>query len=168
MLEMDDMDMPQEGMVPDMGGDLKAETAKSLYITFANSYAMQFIAHGMHWNVTGPDFQEMHAFFNMIYSDVDGVTDDLAENLRKLGFKAPCCLEELLDASEVSYEGGTTDPLEMTRALLAINDKVNASVLDTFAKATAANEQGIANFMADRDDKHKKWSWQMKSILGMN
>ena len=30
-----------------------------------------------------------------------------------------------------------------------------------FASANKANEQGIANFLAERDDMHKKWRWQL-------
>lgn len=29
--------------------------------------------------------------------------------------------------------------------------------------ATDANEQGIANFLAERDDMHKKWRWQLEA-----
>ena len=36
---------------------------------------------------------------------------------------------------------------------------------ECFALATKANEQGIANFIAERDDMHKKWRWQLKASV---
>jgi DNA-binding ferritin-like protein len=54
----------------------------------------------------------------------------------------------------------------MLESLLNLNKSVNACVLEAFAIANACNEQGIANLLAERDDMHKKWNWQLRSSLG--
>jgi hypothetical protein len=54
-----------------------------------------------------------------------------------------------------------------TNEILEKNNAVNASVMAAFAAANTANEQGVANFLAERDDQHKKWAWQLRSSLKM-
>jgi DNA-binding ferritin-like protein len=51
----------------------------------------------------------------------------------------------------------------MAKALLTINEGLIKSVNLAFKAANDANEQGIANFLAERDDMHKKWAWQLKA-----
>jgi DNA-binding ferritin-like protein len=34
-----------------------------------------------------------------------------------------------------------------------------------FHVAEEADEQGVANFIAERIDAHAKWQWQLRSIL---
>jgi DNA-binding ferritin-like protein len=49
----------------------------------------------------------------------------------------------------------------MAKALLKVNEGVLVTIGKAFASATKANEQGIANFLAEREDMHKKWQWQL-------
>ena len=49
----------------------------------------------------------------------------------------------------------------MAKELLRINDALIESIAKAQASATKANEQGIMNFLAERDDMHKKWRWQL-------
>jgi hypothetical protein len=38
---------------------------------------------------------------------------------------------------------------------------------NSFATANSANEQGIANFIAERIDSTQKWMWQLRSSVGL-
>jgi DNA-binding ferritin-like protein len=49
--------------------------------------------------------------------------------------------------------------------LLLATDQIIVCVNRAFALANSANEQGIANFLAERDAEHKKWAWQLRSSL---
>ena len=51
----------------------------------------------------------------------------------------------------------------MAKELLRINDEVAKSVKVAFDLAVKEDQQGIANFLADRIDMHAKWSWQLKA-----
>jgi len=50
--------------------------------------------------------------------------------------------------------------------LLAANDIVIDQISDSFDCATACGQQGVANFLADRLDKHQFWKWQLTASLG--
>jgi DNA-binding ferritin-like protein len=46
---------------------------------------------------------------------------------------------------------------------LKVNDGVLETLVKTFHDAIDADEQGIANFLAERIDMHEKWRWQLKA-----
>ena len=131
----------------------------------ADQVAMYLKAHGFHWNVEGPMFAQFHEFFENIYEDVYSSIDPTAENIRKLGDYPPFTLPTLDKLREVEDGKVTTDPIAMCVALLDANDIVLEEIDECFKAATAANEQGICNFLADRDNMHKKWRWQLKATI---
>lgn len=133
----------------------------------SDSFAMYFMAHAYHWNVEGEDFSEYHDFFSKIYEEVYGSIDEWAENIRKLGAKAPYTIAEIGMPSKVSEEYPLSDPIEMCEALYRANEVVIDSVSKAAKIAEEINEQGILDFLAGRDDAHKMWRWQLKSITGM-
>jgi len=122
---------------------------------------MYFVAHGYHWNVEGPDFSQYHELFATIYEDVYSSIDPIAEDLRKLDEYAPFTLSKFIELRTVESVEVAPNPKAMAKALLKVNEGVLVTIGKAFASATKANEQGIANFLAERDDMHKKWHWQL-------
>lgn len=133
--------------------------ASALKTLMSDVVTMYFMAHGYHWNVEGPDFKQYHDLFSDIYEDVYESLDPLAENIRKLGEYAPFDLATFIDSRTIKFQSTKPDPKSMTKALLKANDGVIASINKAFDVATDENEQGIADFLAGRDDIHKKWRW---------
>jgi starvation-inducible DNA-binding protein len=128
---------------------------------------MYHTSHGYHWNVKGLDFREFHEFFGEIYEDVFGSIDEYAENIRKIGFDAPFTMQEFLELATCVPEKVTvSDPTRLTASLLDVNLKLISSLKATFDCANSLNEQGVANFLAERIDAHQKWDWQLAATLG--
>jgi starvation-inducible DNA-binding protein len=143
-----------------------ASVAAALQKVLNDTLVFYFAAHRAHWNVEGEDFTQYHQLFSMIYEDAIGSVDDIAENIRKCQ-AFPSNLTEVVMNASFKDDCDCQDWAGMAQMLLEKNNAVNASVLAAFTAATSANEQGIANFMAERDDKHKKWAWQLRSSLKM-
>lgn len=139
--------------------------AASLKRLLADEIVMFLKAQGFHWNVEGPMFHPFHDFFAGIYSDVYGAVDPTAENIRKLGEYAPFTLMSFDKLSELEDKKVSTDPIAMCVQLHDANEKVISCIDECFKLATAANEQGIADFLASRDDQHKKWRWQLEATI---
>jgi starvation-inducible DNA-binding protein len=137
-----------------------SDSLKTLMSDVVTEY---FVAHGYHWNVEGQDFSQYHSLFENIYSDVYGSIDPIAENLRKLDVYAPFSLKTFLDSRTVESKEVKPDPKAMAKELLRINDEVAKSVKVAFDAAIKEDQQGIANFLAERIDMHAKWSWQLKA-----
>ena len=129
---------------------------------------MRSVAQGYHWNVKGIEFTQMHELFQEIYEDIDSSVDPLAEQIRKLGYDSPYFLTDFVEMTclgDMPRLSG--DPVQMLESLLNLNNSVNACILGAFQLADACNEQGIADFLAGRDDMHKKWGWYLRSSLGI-
>lgn len=146
----------------------KARTnlASCLNDLLPNVMAMYVKAHGYHWNVVGPDFVQMHSLFSDIYSDVYESIDPLAENVRKLDAFPLGDIGSMASASKVSPAVSSRDSRAMLSDLLRTNDVVLDLIEDALDCAEREQEQGILNFLADRQDMHSKWDWQIRSVLG--
>lgn len=141
------------------------ELIKSLKMLLANSVTMYLKASGFHWNVEGDDFTQFHDFFGDIYSDVYGSIDPIAENIRKLRAPAPFAVSTIDTLRTIEDKKVSTDPIEMCVDLSDANEIMIQNIAAAFKAATAVGEQGIANFLADRDGMHKKWRWQLDATL---
>lgn len=132
----------------------------------ANTVVFKSTAHGFHWNVEGPLFTQYHAFFKEIYEDVDDTIDTVSEWLRKFNVVAPYTLNDFVTNNNYGdVQLDSNSPLSMTRQLLAMNDKMISDIKMMFDEATLQKEQGLANFLADRQDKHEFWGWWLRSSL---
>jgi starvation-inducible DNA-binding protein len=138
----------------------------SLRIVLGNTFTMYFKAQSYHWNVEGHLFPMYHKFFRKIYEDVYGAVDPLSEEIRKTGVYAPISLMELYGYKTISEDSSKPASVnEMLFNLLVANTELLSALSTLFDIATAEKQQGLANFVADRMDKHKKFEWQIKSSL---
>lgn len=139
-----------------------------LSMLMADLVSARFVAQGYHWNVLGRNFSEFHEFFGEIYADYDSAVDPVAEDIRKLGVQAPYLLKDLVAMSQVDEPLiADGNPELMLLSLLKVNAQLLESTKKTFDVANNLNEQGIANFLAERIDVHQKWAWQISATLGM-
>lgn len=139
------------------------ELVKSLKVSLATVFTFYLKVHFFHWNVEGEDFYQYHKLFEKIYEDVYDSVDPMAEEVRALNKYVPGSLSRYGELSKVEDETKVPTGAKMVERLLADNDTVIKCLLDTCDKAQEQNQQGLMNFLADRIDKHKKWSWFLRS-----
>jgi starvation-inducible DNA-binding protein len=133
----------------------------SLKTVLSDAVTMYFTAHGFHWNVEGQDFSQYHALFSDIYEDVYSSIDPLAEAIRKMGEYAPFTLSKFIDLRTIEAKDVKPEPKAMAKELLRLNDGILESIASAQKEAGKEEEQGIMNFLAERDNMHKKWRWQL-------
>ena len=140
------------------------ELTIALKILLANQTFAYYKAHTYHWNVEGIEFSQYHDFYSDLYSDWYGAIDPIAENLRKLGEYTPVSISELYTQKTIEENATRVDDIGAQLATLIVdNDKLIENLNKVFALATAANKQGLCNFIADRLDTHAKQGWQLKA-----
>lgn len=140
---------------------------QALRLLQAESFIYGTKAHGYHWNVEGILFDQFHEMFGEIYEDADGVVDTYAEWIRSFGEKAVFDVNAIYATSNVKYDLGmdSTNPIDMLRSLLQSNEQIITDLKSAFNVAAGANEQGVANFFADRITAHEKWRWKLTATL---
>lgn len=141
-------------------------TVEVLERLLADVVDFSYRAWGFHWNVTGEDFTQYHDLFGTIQSDVDGSIDPIAENIRKIGGFPHIRLSDYVTESTLppcDVEGG--DARALAAHLLMANEVLIKELNNAFHVFEAVDDQAICNFIADRLDKHHKWSWQLASSI---
>jgi starvation-inducible DNA-binding protein len=130
----------------------------------ADTFALYSKTHFYHWNVEGPDFVQYHEFLGELYAELFAAVDPLAEHVRKLDSYAPGVNRMITELAHVKLDDGIPEALEMFKRILTDNDTVMEGIITAFMSAEAAGEMGLANFLQDRLDVHKKHRWMLKAI----
>jgi starvation-inducible DNA-binding protein len=131
----------------------------------ASNFAYYLKAQMFHWNVEGPDFSQLHDFFAEIYGDAYGAVDQIAEYIRTLEDYAPGSLERFNELSQIPGQTKIPRARLMLEELLADTETMKSIVMQVFQAAQAEGREDIANFMAERQNSHGKYAWQLKSFL---
>jgi len=137
----------------------------ALKTAFASEFSFYLKSHNFHWNVEGPLFSQLHELFERIYTEVYGSIDTFAEHLRALQIYTPASLQKFSMLTTVNDENAVLEWSDMLKELLADSDKMAEIFRITFDMAEAAGDHGLSNFLADRQDAHKKHSWMLRASL---
>ena len=137
----------------------------ALKAAFASEYAFALKAQNFHWNTEGASFYQLHLLFERIYDEVYGVVDQFAEELRALEIYAPASLGRFSMLSAVEDENHVPDERGMVEELLADSEKMAGIFKLLFEMAEQNGDHGLSNFLADRQDQHKKHSWMLRATL---
>ena len=141
------------------------ELIQQMKVVLANMFAFYLEAHYFHWNVTGPDFPQLHDFFGNLYESVHDSVDDIAEHIRALNEYSPGTLERFKELTEIQEETTILKDRQMVAKLLIDNKKVIDSLNSAFKLAIKADAQGLANYLSERVDAHMKHQWMLRSII---
>jgi len=139
--------------------------ADDLKTLLATEYAFVIKAQNFHWNVEGPDFQQLHTFFGNIYEEVyENSIDQTAEYIRTLDQYTPGSFERFAEMSLILGQTKIPRASLMIEELLTDNETMISLLNQTFASAEEENQEGIANFIAERIDAHAKHGWMLRSF----
>ena len=140
------------------------QLVEQMKVVLASTFAYYLKAHGFHWNVTGVEFPQYHAFFETIYTDAWEAVDGLAERVRTLDSFAPASLSRYQQLSIINDQLNIPVAAKMVKELELDNNALKQKITATQALAEKAGEMGLANFLQDRIDIHAKFGWMLKSI----
>ena len=130
----------------------------------ADLYRLMYAAQAAHWNVTGPDFQQLHALFGECYEQAYKAIDDVAEQTRQLGTKLPRDLQELLGSSSFPKGPDGDSPEVYVRTVLQIEEVMKAQ-WDFIASDDGGNA-GLNDLVSRLSGEHSKLAWKLRSTLG--
>ena len=69
----------------DLGANATKELTGGLNILLADVYALYLKTKNFHWHVSGPHFRDYHLLLDEQATQIDAMTDAIAERVRKLG-----------------------------------------------------------------------------------
>lgn len=138
--------------------------SEDLKTLLATNFSFYLKSHMFHWNVEGPDFVELHRFFGKIYDDAFDATDHIAEYIRVLNDYTPGSLTRFQELTQIADQVKIPRAQLMVQELAADNQIMITLLNKCFDSAAQEQQEGIANFIAERLDVHGKWAWMLRSI----
>lgn len=143
----------------------REEIAQGLKHLLADSYSLYLLTHNFHWNVTGPQFRELHLLFEEHYTELAVAVDDIAERIRTLGVYAPGTYRQFAELSSITEVDGVPSAQEMTEILTSSHEQVVRTCRLALENAQAGGDESSAALISDRMRIHEKTAWMLRSLL---
>jgi starvation-inducible DNA-binding protein len=136
-----------------------------LHTVLGQTFRLYVQTHGYHWNVTGPNFRQLHAVFEAQYRDLWSALDEIAERIRIHDVKAPGTVAELM-AHAAPEEAPAPSADDMVSKLIAGHEALADTLRDAIGTAAEAGDEVSAGLLTDRLEWHEKELWMMKASRG--
>ncbi len=145
----------------------RAGVAELLRACLADEYILYTKTRKYHWNVEGPQFHDLHKFFEGQYEELDETLDAVAERIRSLGIYSPGSFKEFLgDARLKEDSGAQISAKEMIENLLADHQAmIRALRVDLEKAADGFGDVGTQDFFTGMMQAHEKTAWMLRSLL---
>ncbi|MEW9797441.1 Dps family protein [Alteromonas sp. CYL-A6] len=143
----------------------RTEIANGLGKLLADSYTLYLQTHNFHWNVTGPQFRELHLMFEEHYTELATAVDEIAERIRTLGVPAPGTYKAFAALSAIEEVDGVPEATEMVRLLCHGHEQVVKTCRTVLKLAQDADDESTAALVGDRMRVHEKTAWMLRAML---
>ena len=139
-----------------------------LNAALANEFVLYTKTRNYHWNVTGPQFNDLHKFFDAQYVEIEGFIDDTAERARSLGGIAVGSMQGFLKYTTLKEHTGTPPAaMEMVVDLLGDHETIIRQLRKDIATVSEKHgDEGTADFLTGTMEAHEKMAWMLRAFLG--
>ncbi|MGI3166906.1 Dps family protein [Pseudooceanicola sp. 200-1SW] len=137
----------------------------ALNAVLGQTFRLYVQTHGYHWNVTGPQFRQLHALFEEQYQNLWSALDEIAERIRIHDAPAPGTVAELM-ALAAPEEAPAQSAEDMLRKLIAGHQALAETLRAAITTAAEAGDEVSAGLLTDRLEWHEKELWMMKASRG--
>ena len=132
----------------------------------SDEYVLYTKTRNYHWNVTGPQFNDLHKFFESQYETLNEVIDQVAERARSLGGKSLGSLKEFLQKARLKESlSQSLDAEKMISNLLIDHETIIQSLREDLETCNQYQDQGTTDFLTGLMEDHEKMAWMLRSFL---
>ena len=142
-----------------------AELIKNLNQLLADYQLFYQNLRGLHWNIQGREFFELHLKFEEFYNDAVVKVDEIAERILTLEGEPLHTFTDYLSSSsikEVKSVTNGTEGIKSTVEGFSILIRKERTIMDM---AGEANDEGTASLMSDYISETEKTLWMLNSYL---
>lgn len=141
------------------------ELSKDLNNLLANFQTYYQNLRGIHWNIRGKAFFDLHVKFEELYTDANMKVDMVAERILTLGGVPEHTFDDYVKHSRVPVGKNVSQDEEAIRLIVDSLTEllvIERGILDTSADA---NDEGTNSMMSDFITEQEKTVWMMKAWL---
>lgn len=142
------------------------ENIELLNVLLANFQVYYQNLRGLHWNIRGKRFFELHVKFEELYNQSQLRIDEIAERVLTLGGIPLHTFEDYMKNSKLEVGKNVTNDekaVELIVKSLAALLVIEREILE---KAGAINDEGTTSMMSDLITEQEKDIWMMQAFLG--
>jgi len=138
-----------------------SDAQASLFVLFHKTWVY-------HWDVVGPDFQQLHTLFGGQYETMFEEIDTLTEHMRYLGMKPVSTLSRVTEVSQIEQASNSAqeiDAMTMVKQLRDDNKKVIEIFTTISEEADSQKQYATSNLVQTIMENHGKFFWMLRSVL---
>ncbi|MEJ2458697.1 MAG: DNA starvation/stationary phase protection protein [Novosphingobium sp.] len=144
----------------------KAALIDSLNGLLADSFALYLKTKNFHWHVRGPHFHDLHLLFDTHATEIFGITDLIAERVRKLGGTTMTSIGSIAAKATIRNEDDTSlDAMAMARQLFEDNTAFIATLKAVKELAGEAGDNATDGIIDDWTDQAEQRAWFLREII---
>ena len=140
---------------------LLSDAQASLFVLFQKTWIY-------HWDVVGPDFQQLHTLFGGQYETMFEEIDTLTEHMRYLEMKPVSTLSRITEVSHIDQASNSAqdiDAKEMVKQLRDDNKKIVELFAEVSEEADKQKQFATSNLVQGLMETHGKFHWMLRSVL---
>ena len=134
-----------------------SDVQASLFVLFQKTWIY-------HWDVVGPDFQQLHTLFGGQYETMFEEIDTLTEHMRYLDMKPVSTLTRVVEVSEIKEAASSIDADGMVSDLLDSNKKLIEMLTAISEEADSQKQYATSNLIQSIMETHGKFVWMLRSF----
>lgn len=118
-----------------------------------------------HWNVSGPNFFELHAKFEELYNAANLAVDETAERILTLGARPLSSYQEYIETATIKEAKEIIEPTKMVETVKSNLNTLLQLERETLEAAESSNDEGTASLMSDYITAKEKVVWMLSAYL---
>jgi len=120
---------------------------------------------GLHWNIKGKEFFELHLKFEELYNDAVVKVDEIAERILTLEGEPLHTFTDYLKTAEIKEEKNVTNGTKGVEIIVKNFSTLIAKERNILSLAGNADDEGSASLMSDYISETEKTLWMLNSYL---
>lgn len=120
---------------------------------------------GLHWNIKGREFFELHLKFEELYNDAVIKVDEIAERILTLEGEPLHTFSEYLKTSDIKEEKGITNGIKGVEIVVNNFSTLISKEREILTLASEAEDEGTVSLMSDYISQTEKTLWMLNSYL---
>lgn len=120
---------------------------------------------GLHWNITGRKFFELHLKFEELYTEALVRIDEIAERILTLGHHPLHTFHDYISHSAIQETSSILNGQESVERTLSAFETLLQLEYDLLQKSSAADDEGTNAMISDYIKQNEKTRWMLNAWL---
>ena len=142
------------------------ENIELLNVLLANFQVYYQNLRGLHWNIRGKRFFELHVKFEELYNQSQLRIDEIAERVLTLGGTPLHTFEDYMKNNKLEVGKDVTNDEEAVALIVKSLAALLVIEREILENAGAINDEGTTSMMSDLITEQEKDIWMMQAFLG--